>query len=105
MPELAEAAVAARVKLVLLSMEATVPIVTFPVVLIMLPTEISVVNAVPTPVTVLEVVRVVIVPVRVVFGHAEALQLPAALLVIDAADAVCPKTAMSTTIANGIIKP
>jgi hypothetical protein len=57
-------------------MEATVPIEVFPEVLIIFPTLISVVNEVPEPVTFEDDVNVVIEPVRVVFGHAAALQFP-----------------------------
>jgi hypothetical protein len=57
-------------------MEATVPIVAFPEVLIIFPTLISVVKEVPEPVTFKDDVRVVIEPVRVVFGQAVALQFP-----------------------------
>jgi hypothetical protein len=63
-------------------MEATVPIVVFPEVLIIFPTLISVVKEVPEPVTFEDDVKVVIEPVRVVFGHAVALQLPEVLFVI-----------------------
>ena len=58
-------AFAARVSEVLLVMVATVPMVVPPEFLITVPTERSVVNDVPVPVTVVEPVLAVIVPVRV----------------------------------------
>ena len=62
--------------------EATVPIIELPEVFIIFPILISVVKEVPEPVTFGDVVEVVMVPVRLVFGHAVALQFPEALLVI-----------------------
>jgi hypothetical protein len=74
---------------VLLVIEATVPITAFAVVFIILPTPISVKNnAVPEPVTVVEEVDVVIVPVRSVFGHAVAAHVPVWALVMVAARAL-----------------
>lgn len=58
-------AFAARVSEVLLVMVATVPMLVPPEFLITVPTERSVVNDVPVPVTVVEPVLAVIVPVRV----------------------------------------
>jgi hypothetical protein len=85
MPALEEAALAVRVSKVLLVMDKTVPMTTLPVVLIMFPTLISVRNEVPDPVTVVEALEVVIVPVRVVLGQAVALQLPEIVDVMVAA--------------------
>ena len=66
-----------KVRFVLSVIDATVPITTSPVVLITLPTLSSVKNEVPTPVTAVLVVLVVMVPVRLVFAHvAGELQLP-----------------------------
>lgn len=68
---------AVRVNVVLLVIDKTVPIATLPAVFIMLPTLISVRNSEPpAPVTIADAVDVVIVPVRVVLGHAVELQFP-----------------------------
>ena len=80
-PELADAAFAANVRLVLSVMEATLPIKTSPVVVIESPTESSVVNNVPLPVTAVELVDVVIVPVLVTDQVLRIFQFPVALLV------------------------
>ena len=61
------AAKATRVKLVLLVMLTTVPITEPELFLMIAPTANSVVNNVPTPVTVDEAVKVVIVPLRAIF--------------------------------------
>lgn len=82
---LLEAAFAVSVIDVLLFTERTVPMTTFPTVLMMLPTLTCVRKEVPTPVTLGEALDVVICPVRVVLGHAVALQLPVAAAVIVAA--------------------
>lgn len=80
-----DAATAVKTSVVLFVIEATVPIVTFAVVLIILPTLISVKKSVPTPFIVVEAVDVVIVPVLLVFGQAVATQVPDPTLVITAA--------------------
>jgi hypothetical protein len=67
---------AVKVKLVLLVIEATVPIAVPPWVPIIEPTESSVVKEVPEPVTVVEFVAEVTVPVRLVLA---AVQVPVAL--------------------------
>ena len=65
----------------------TVHIATLAVVFKMFPTFNSVVNKVPVPVTAVDVLNVVIVPVRTVLGQAVALKFPVPTEVIVAAEA------------------
>src|SRR6266478_3316596 len=103
MPELVDAAFAAKTKAVLLVIVATVPIVTLPVVFMILPTLSSVVNKVPTPVTFLFAVDVEIVPVRETFDQvAPALQLPFATLVTVAACTPDAAPTRNITASNAI---
>lgn len=85
------AALVVNVKLVLLSIDAIVPIVVLLCVPITSPTASSVKNKVPEPVTVVDEVLEVTFPVRLllpVAQVAEALQLPFPALVIVAASAL-----------------
>ena len=85
--EVVDNAFATKVNTVLLVIDKTVPITTFPAVFIILPTLICVVNVVPEPVIVADATDVEMVPVRAVLGHALALQFPVATEIMVAAKA------------------
>ena len=85
---LVDSAAAVRVKWVLSVIDATVPMIAFPVVLMILPMLISVVKRVFVPVMIAESVLVVTVPVLLVFGQALALQFPEVTLEMEAASVV-----------------
>jgi hypothetical protein len=67
----------------------------------MLPIFISAVNAVPAPVTAVDAIEVVMVPVRSVFGQAVAAHVPVATLVMDDA---CSGVAVIRTKLNASIR-
>jgi hypothetical protein len=84
---LAATAFATKVIEVLLLTESTVPIKALVEEYKRFPTVICVLKVVPAPVIAVEPSEAVRVPVRIVMGHAEALQFPLAIEVMTAADA------------------
>jgi hypothetical protein len=101
-------ALSVNVKLVLLSIDAIVPIAVPPCVPIASPTASSVKNKVPEPITVVDELLEVTVPVRGILlaAHvAEALQLPVAALVTVPASALKLMPSTKTKVKKKSAKP